>query len=190
MSMSCKLPVFLLAAALLCAPSAQAREAGGFEFPEQAQASGQPVSLVGVGVRTKWMMTIYGMGAYQKTVKQQASWLVQSDEPKMLWLHMARGISAEKMRDAIDNGIEKNTPEAERAAMAPDVERIKAAFPANIAKGLDIQFIYTPGKGTTLRLGSADKVTVAGVPFMKAIWRIWFGHAPADSGLADSVLGK
>ena len=179
----------LLLVPMTLAEPVQAREAAGFDFPEQSQAGGQPVSLVGAGVRSKWMVDVYGMGAYQKTVKKSAAWLVESDEPKMLWLHMARGIGAEKMRDAIDDGIEKNTPEAERATLAADLDRLKKGFPANIAKGLDIQFVYLPGKGTTLRIGGADKATVPGLPFMKAIWRIWFGHAPADKDLKKAVLG-
>ncbi len=180
----------LIAATLLIAPSLQAKEAAGHNFADSATVGGQAVGLVGVGERTKWMIKVYGMGVYQKTVKKSAAWLIDSDEPKLLWLHMARGISAEKMRDAIDEGIDKNTSAADQAAIHADVERLKAAFPANIAKDLDIQFSYAPGTGTTLRLGNSDKVTVAGKPFMRALWSIWFGHKPADGDLKDSVLGK
>ncbi len=181
---------FVICAALLSAVPAHAKEAAGYDFPEQTQVAGQQVSLVGTGVRTKWMLTIYGMGVYTKTPKKQAAWLVSADEPKMLWLHMARSIAAEKMRDTIDQTFTRNTPAAERAPMMEDLEKIKAAFPDPIGKGLDIRFIYSPEKGTTLRLGNVDKVTVPGSAFMRAIWRIWFGHSPADSGLTEEILGK
>jgi hypothetical protein len=185
---------FILTSSLLLlatlAEPASAKEAASFNFPDQAQAGGQPVSLVGVGVRTKWMVDVYGMGVYQKTVKKTGEWLVRSDEPKQLWLHMARSIGAEKMRDAIEEGVAKNTPEAERAPLAADLDKLKQMFPATISKGTDILFVYVPGKGTTLRIGQTDKLTVAGTPFMRAIWRIWFGRSPADTGLADSVLGR
>lgn len=182
--MTCATALLLWSMAL----PAQAREAGGFDFPEQSQASGQPVSLVGVGVRTKWMVDVYGMGVYGRTVKKSASFLIDADEPKLLWLHLARGISADKMRDAIDEGIEKNTPEAERAPLAADLDKLKRAFPGQIPKGMDIQFAYVPGKGTTLRLAGQDKLTVAGKPFMRALWAIWFGHNPADKDLKKGVL--
>ena len=129
------------------------------------------------------------MGVYQATVKKNAAHIAGADEPKLLWLHMLRGISGDKMKDAIDDGLEKNTPEAERAKMQADVDRLKAAFPATINKGLVIQFVYTPARGTTLKLGGSEKLTVPGKAFMQAIWKIWFGSSPADKGLRDGVIG-
>lgn len=168
---------------------AAAREIEGYAFPEDATAGGQPVKLVGVGLRTKWMTNVYVLGAYQKTPKKSAGHLVDSDEPKQLWLHMMRGIGGDKMRDAIDDGIASNTSEAERAPLQADVDKLKAVFPNAIAKGLDIVFVYQPGRGTTLKLGGAEKLTVAGRPFMRAIWNIWFGRSPADKDLKNGVLG-
>lgn len=174
----------------LAASPCLGRTVEGVDFPETSAASGAPVSLVGVGVRTKWMTNVYAMGVYQATAKKSASHIVNSDEAKLLWLHMLRGISGDKMRDAIDDGLEKNISEAELAKIKPDVERIKAAFPGSIGKGLVIQFAYTPAKGTTLRIGGSDKVTVAGRGFMAAMWSIWFGKSPADKDLRDAVLGN
>lgn len=166
-----------------------ARQIEGFDFPEQSSASGSAVKLVGVGLRTKWMTNVYVMGVYQADPRKSASHIVQSDEPKLLWLHMLRGISGDKMRAAIDEGLAENVSAATLAQLKPDVDRVKAAFPGNIAKGLDITFAYTPAKGTTLRIGGVDKVTVPGKAFMQAFWAIWFGRNPADKDLKNSVLG-
>jgi hypothetical protein len=102
--------------------------------------------------------------------------------------HAARGISGDKMRDAIDDGIDKNTGEGARAAFAADVDALKKAFPGEIGKGLDIKFEYAPGRGVSLKLGSSEKLTVAKKEFMVAMWAIWFGRQPADGDLKASVL--
>lgn len=174
----------------LSATEAHALEIEGYNFPADAQAAGQAVKLVGAGVRTKWMMNVYVLGAYQATVTRKASFLVGSDEPKMLWLHMLRGIDASKMRDAIDEGLEKNVGSAERARIQGDVDKIKAAFPATVGKGLDIQFIHSPSAGFVLKIGGAQKVASADKALSKAMWSIWFGSHPADSDLKKGVLGE
>jgi len=178
----------LACAPLLAPPPALARDIAGVTFADSATAHGSPVFLVGVGVRTKWMMNIYAMGVYQATVKKAAGHIAAADEPKLLQLKVLRGIGGDKMKDAIDDGVEKNTSSADRDKLTADLGRLKAAFPADIPKGLVIEFAYTPGRGTSLRLGGSEKLVVAGRPFMVAVWRIWVGSNPADKGLRDSVL--
>ncbi len=175
---------------LAAAAPAHARTIEGVDYPESTSAAGASVNLIGVGIRTKWMTNVYAMGVYSATAKKASGHIVQADEPKLLWLHMLRGIGGDKMRDAIDDGLEKNTSEAERAKLQADIDRVKAAFPASIAKGLVIQFAYSPAKGTTLKIGGADKVNVPGKAFMVAMWSIWFGGRPADKDLRDAVLAN
>ncbi len=186
----------LMAAALgqfasqVSASAALARTVEGVDFPESTSAAGGTVNLIGVGVRTKWMTNVYAMGVYSANAKKASGHIVNADEPKLLWLHMLRGIGGDKMRDAIDDGLDKNTSEADRAKLQTDIDRVKAAFPASIGKGLVIQFAYSPAKGTTLRIGGSDKVNVPGKAFMVAMWAIWFGGRPADKDLRDAVLGN
>jgi hypothetical protein len=174
----------VLAVLLISATTAQAKDAGGFNYPDTLAAAGQTLKLVGAGVRVKWMM-----GAYQLTPTRKASHLINSDEPKAAWLHMLRTISGDKMRDAIDAGLEDNATEAERARMAPEVDRLKNAFPAEIRKGLDIFFVYQPGRGMTLKIGGTEKLTVTDRKLMVAMWSMWFGRNPVDKDMKNAVLG-
>ena len=187
-SITSLLPALCLIAGLLTAGPVQAREVEGFNLPDTLQLGGQSLKLVGAGVRTKWFVNVYVMGVYQKTAKAAAGHLINSDEPKYLWLHMMRGIGGGKMRDAIDDGLAANASDDARGRIAPGVDKLKAKFPGKIKKGLDIGFWYRPGKGTTLRLGGKDKLTVAGKEFMVSLWSIWFGRRPADKGLKKSVI--
>ncbi|MFZ4579138.1 MAG: chalcone isomerase family protein [Myxococcota bacterium] len=179
----------VLAVLLTSAATAQAKDAGGFDFPDTLTAAGQTLKLVGVGVRVKWMVDVYGLGAYQLTPTRKASHLINSDEPKAAWLHMLRTISGDKMRDAIDAGLEDNATEAERARMAPEVDRLKNAFPAEIRKGLDIFFVYQPGRGMTLKVGGVEKLTVTDRKLAVAMWSMWFGKNPVDKDMKNAILG-
>ncbi|MBM4342822.1 MAG: chalcone isomerase family protein [Deltaproteobacteria bacterium] len=190
-------PLFLVACVAVCAlapwvqaTACYARTVEGVDFAESTSAAGATVNLIGVGIRTKWMTNVYAMGVYSANAKKSSAHIVNADEPKLLWLHMLRGIGGDKMRDAIDDGLEKNTGEADRAKLQADIDRVKAAFPASIGKGLVIQFAYSPAKGTTLKIGGSEKVTVPGKAFMVAMWSIWFGSRPADKDLRDAVLGN
>ena len=176
-----------LIAVLALATDASARNVEGFNLPDTLQLGGQSLKLVGAGVRTKWFVNVYVMGVYQKSSGRSASKLINSNEPKYLWLHMMRGIGGGKMRSAIDDGLEANASDEVRGRLASDIGKLKAAFPGKIKKGLDIGFWYRPGKGTTLRFNGRDKLSVAGKDFMKAVWSIWFGRRPADKGLKKSI---
>lgn len=178
----------LLLLAALAAPEAQAKSIEGFDFPETRTVGGETLSLVGVGLRTKWFVSVYVIGVYQKTVKKDAGHLVNSDEPKYLWIHMLRGISGDKMRAAIDDGLEANSSDEIRTRIAPLTDKLKAAFPERIRQDMDIGFAYTPGKGTALSIGKNDKVSLPGKDFMVAMWSIWFGRKPADKALKKGVL--
>ena len=159
----------LLAMAVLFLPAAAtAKSVEGIEFAESAQAAGAAVKLVGVGVRVKWMMNIYALGAYSASGKKSSAALTGADEAKLLALHMLRGISGDKMRAAIDEGMQENSSEADLARMRPDIDRLKAALPNEFGKGMVIHFAYVPGRGTVVKVGSAEKVTIAGKPFMSA----------------------
>lgn len=178
----------LATAALLAPGAAAAKNVEGVEFAESAQAAGAAVKLVGVGVRVKWMMNVYVLGVYSASGKKSSASLTGADEAKLLSLHMLRGVSGEKMRSAIDEGMQENNSEAELARLRPDIDRLKAALPNDFGKGMVVQFVYVPGRGTVVKVGSAEKATIAGKPFMTAFWSIWFGRSPADKGLRNSVL--
>ncbi len=168
--------------------SAEAANAGGAEFPDTVTLGGETLDLVGVGLRSKWMVKVYGMAVYQKTPTKKAAHLIGADEPKFIWIKMLRGIDGDKMRDAIDEGLEANVAEATRTAIAAQVASLKKAFPGEIPKGANIGFWYQPGRGTVLQLGDVDKARLPGKAFMSALWSIWFGKEPADADLKRSVL--
>ncbi|MCO4764598.1 MAG: chalcone isomerase family protein [Myxococcales bacterium] len=183
---------FAIAAATVLAPTtghaAAAKKIAGYTFPATITEGGQTLELVGVGLRSKWFVKVYVIGVYQKTNKRSASHLINSNEPKVLWLHMLRGISGDKMRDAIDDGLKANASDAVRKRISAQVDKLKRAFPPKIPNKADIRFSYSPNKGTSLSLNKRSKATFKGRGFMSAMWSIWFGRKPADKDLKRGVL--
>ena len=181
-----------LAAAVVMTPAASqaagAKKIAGYTFPATITEGGQTLQLVGVGLRSKWFVKVYVIGVYQKTNKRSASHLINSNEPKVLWLHMLRGISGDKMRDGIDDGINDNVSGAVRKQIAGQVAKLKRAMPAKLANKTDIRFAYAPGKGTVLSFNKHKKASFQGQTFMRALWSIWFGRKPADKDLKRGVL--
>lgn len=178
----------LLVGLVLPLGDVDAASAGGVSFPETVTLGGESLPIVGVGLRSKWMVKVYAMAVYQKTPTKNAGHLIKTDESKFIWIKMLRTIDGDKMRDAIREGLENNVPESTRKAIEGSVAKLEKAFPGEIPKGANIGFWYVPGRGTVLQLGDVDKARLPGKRFMSALWAIWFGKDPADSDLKKSVL--
>ena len=172
----------------LGAGTAVAKEIEGVNYPDELNVGGHELKLVGVGLRTKWLFNVYTLGAYSKSGKKSGRALVRVNEPKFLWLKMMRGISAEKMNEAIDEGFEKNTPEAQLGQLKERIQTLKSYLPGTLKKGLDVGFTYRPGEGTLVTIGKTAKGTIAGADFAQGLFGIWFGRKPADKSLKKRVL--
>jgi len=180
--------LLLAVAFALGSAAANAKEIEGITYPDELNVGGHELKLVGVGLRTKWFFNVYTLGAYSKSGKKSASALVGANEPKFIWLKMMRGISAEKMNDAIDEGFENNVPDDQQAGLKERVNTLKSYMPKNLGKGLDVGFTYRPGEGTLVTVGKAPKGTIAGEDFARGLFSIWFGRKPADKSLKRRVL--
>lgn len=167
--------------------SAAAREIEGINFDETRNVGGHELKLVGLGLRTKWFFNVYVMAAYSKSGERTQRALL-SNQPKFTWIKLLRKIPADKMRDALDEGFEKNVPEDKLGGLKERLEKLKGWFPDPIKKGLDIGFTYRPGTGTTVMIGGEEKGTLEGADFAKALWRVWFGNKPADKSLKNGIL--
>ena len=99
-------------------------------------------------------------------------------------------ITSEKMSEATLEGFEKS--------MGGDISSLKSEITSfidvfkkdEIVKGNIFDLVYTPGKGVTVSKNGKVATTVAGLPFKKALFGIWFSDDPVDSDLKDGMLGK
>ncbi|MEY3013574.1 MAG: hypothetical protein RIT45_2309 [Pseudomonadota bacterium] len=57
-----RLPVLMLCVGLVATPLSDvgAASAGGAQFPDSVELGGEKLPIVGVGLRSKWMVKVYG----------------------------------------------------------------------------------------------------------------------------------
>ena len=159
-----------------------------FRGTAQVSIAGQTTSMrcTGVGLREKAWVNVYAIASYVAEGEKPsgAAGLAAADVPKMLHLVMEREVSGEKMADAFVDAIRAN----HGSGFGSEIAKLKGFLQGKAAaKGEDIKFIHTPGKGlkVTRRGGSID---IDGVGFSKAVWEIYLGSKNVGSDIKKGLL--
>jgi hypothetical protein len=175
---------FVLAAALNLLGATLA----GVTLPESVIVGDQTLVLNGMGLRTRLMFKVYVGGLYLLQKSTDANVIIQADAPKQVTLHFLRSVSRDQMVDAYRDAFANNAPEAHKT-LAADIERLMAAFEP-VTEGDVMTFVYVPGIGTTLSIRDKSKVTIAGLPFARAMFSAWLGPKPPSQDLKKGMLGQ
>ena len=174
----------LLGLLLLASPPALAGTHAGVTLPDSATVGGQKLVLNGMGLREKYFIDIYVAGLYLPAKTSDPSKVISDDVPKRITMSMTYDLSKDKLADAMREGM-ANSPDASAKA---HTEKL-AGWMESVTKGDQIVLDYVPGKGTTVTVKGKAKGTIAGVPFMKAIWGIYVGPKPPTAELKEGLLG-
>jgi hypothetical protein len=162
----------------------------GVSFPDAVEIGGRECRLNGVGVRTKFVVSVYLGALYLATPTGDAAAAVAADEPKRTVLHFVHSkVEAEKIREAWRDGFAANAGAA-LPQLAERLERFSAWFDQDLLQGEQIVLTYLPGKGTEVVVKGALRGVVEGADFMQALWSVWLGAKPVDGGLKKGMLGK
>lgn len=108
--------------------------------------------------------------------------MIALDADKKLEWKMLRSVGAEKIRDALREAYEKNnyTDKAK-------IEALLAPISSELKDGATVTIAYDAASKTTTLSTGGKTASVAGVPFMKATWSIWFGNIDQPS-LSEDLL--
>lgn len=179
--------VLLLAAV---AAGAEAATVKGVSFPDTVDIGGRECRLNGVGVRTKFVISVYLGALYLATPTREGAAAAAADEPKRTVLHFVHSrVESEKIREAWREGFAANAGAA-LPQLAERLERFSALFDQDLLKGEEIVLTYQPGKGTEVSVKGAVRGVIEGADFMKALWSVWLGEKPVDGGLKKGMLGN
>jgi len=172
------------------AGSAAAATVKGVSFADTAALGGRECRLNGVGVRTKFVVTVYLGALYLAAPTGDAAAAVAADEPKRTVMHFVyKKVEAEKIRAAWAEGFSANSAAA-LPALAARLERFSGWFDEDLLAGDQIVLTYLPGQGTEVSVKGKVRGTIEGADFMKALWAVWLGEKPVDGGLKKGMLGK
>jgi hypothetical protein len=176
----------LLAVLTLAASAAAAREYEGVTLPDTVTVDGKEMKLIGMGLRTKWMVKVYVAGLYAEKPTFNAEKLITSDQAKSITLHLVRDLNKEKIVEAIQDGFAKNS-KVQLPQLQGRLDQLAAAIP-DLKSGQDLTLTYIPGKGTVVG-GVAKPTVIEGQDFAQALFSVWLGAEPADSDLKKKLLG-
>ncbi len=171
-------------------PALQAKELAGVTMPDKLAISGRESSLVGMGVRTIFFIKVYVGGLYMAEPARDERVVISSDQPKRLVLHFVHSkVEKDKLLTAWREGFEKNSG-PHLAALKGRIDRFNSFFDSDVKSGEEAVITYLPSIGTEVVFRGASKGVIEGKDFMEALFKIWFGDKPADSGLKLGLLGK
>jgi len=178
----------LLVALALAAPTV--RDVEGVQVPERVTAGDRALSLNGVGVRKKFVFKVYVASLYlEKAPDHDPASVVKSDQVKRVDMAMLRDLDRGKIADAVREGFEKNSRE-QMPQLKERLDRFLEQIP-DLKEGQRLTITYVPGQGTTVVVGEAQARTrIEGKDFADALFSVWLGEDPVDSGLKDEMLSR
>lgn len=172
--------------------SVQAADVHGVKLGETAVVEGSPLVLNGAGVRTKMVFKVYVAALYLKEKKSGADAVLLDSGPKRVSLHFLRELSAEKLTNAMDEGLAANNSTADLSALEVQMKDFRAMIASGgaVREGNEILLDYVPGAGTAIILNKIEKGVIPGENFNRALLKVWLGEHPVDSALKKALLGN
>ena len=166
-----------------------AAQIGGLKLPDSLMAGNTKLLLNGAGVRKKLIFKVYAGGLYLEKKNTHAAKIIAADEPMAIRMQFMRDVSNDKLIGAWDEGFDKATG-GNIEPIAKEIKAFNAFFTEEAKEGDIYDIVYTPGEGVAVTMNGVLKGTIKGLDFKKALFAIWLGDDPADSGLKEGMLGK
>lgn len=186
-----RLRPFLFVAALsslLCSSPVNAATLKGVDLPDTLDVDGQTLKLQGMGLRKKFLFSVYVGALYLVTPTPDADAAIGADEPKRISMHFVRDVGADNIREAFEEGFFNNSQE-KLDRLRTRIDRLLSLFNGGVRKGTEVSFTYLPGEGTQVSFDGTQRAVLEGRDFMEALWAIWLGEVPADYDLKRGMLG-
>jgi hypothetical protein len=178
--------VLVVSAVSTPGPAALAGELSGATLPDTLKTGEKTLKLNGLGLRKKAMFKVYVGGLYLESPSKDAGAILASDQAKAIRLHFLRDLTKAQLVEAFQEGFEANVKD--RAPQKAAFDRMRALVP-DVKEGSTLTFVYVPGKGTTLSVGSKELGVFEGKGFADAIFALWLGPKPPSDDLKKGLLG-
>ncbi len=165
----------------------------GQRFAALQRVGGNELQLNGTGVRAVAWFKGYAAGLYVPQKSQATETVVAQPGAKRLQLRMLQDVPPAEFVKALRKGMDRNTPEAQRAAMQPRVERFAALIleAGKVKKGDVIDLDLDPARGMLFSLnGTLRGEAIPGADFYAALLRAFIGDKPYDERLKAGLLGR
>ena len=172
--------------ALLIALPAAAKERDGVVAPPTIEAEGKTLHLMGMGLRKKLWFRVYLASLYLENPTEDAAQVIATDQIKRVQMNMLRDLERGKIVEAVQEGFQRNSGER-MPVLRERLDRFLAAVP-DLKAGQTIVITYLPGRGTLIKAGGGEEVTLQGKDFADALFSVWLGKQPVDDELKQEML--
>jgi hypothetical protein len=172
--------------ALLVALPALAREREGVVAPPTIQVEGKSLQLMGMGLRKKLWFKVYLASLYLENPTEDPAQVIGSDQVKRVQMNMLRDLERGKIVEAVTEGFQRNSG-PEMPKLQERLDRFLRAVP-DLRSGQTIVITYFPGKGTLIKAGGGEEVSIQGKDFADALFSVWLGKQPVDDDLKQEML--
>lgn len=171
-------------------PVAVARQVGNVTLPESLTAGREKLILNGAGFRKKFFIKVYACGLYLKQKEKDPQKIIDEDSPMAIRMHFVyNGVSSKKLVHGWNKGFVNGT-HGNIAPIQARIDTFNSYFSEEAKKNDIYDIIYVPEQGIRVFIKGNLKGTIKGLDFKKAVFSIWLGDKPADSGLKKKMLGK
>jgi hypothetical protein len=164
----------------------QAAEIEGVLFDDSYSRGNITLTLRGTGLlKYLFLVEVYVAALYLE--EKVSSRRALEDVPKRLEIQYFHEIKAEDFVASTGKLIEANQSPETVAALQPKIERLNGLYD-DVRPGDRYALTYLPGTGTELSLNGQAKGTIRGADFSAALFSMWLGPKPIDSGLKRQLL--
>ena len=158
-------------------------------YPNVVQVGSTTLKLLGVGLREKWFLDIYTMGAYSESGACDVRILTSSDEIKYIRIDTLRDVSAGKIVKSLGKAFDKNMPTDVSEELKSQINIFLGYFKQDLAEQESIELIYVPGLGTTLKTnGKQQGLITPGKAFSDVLWSAYFSSRTCCRSLREQIL--
>ena len=177
---------FILAATVpaLAGPAA---ELEGVRFSETEKIDGTRLSLRGTAL-LRYMVFIKAYVGSLYLPKGVPSEDIFSPVAKRLELSYFHEIKAGDFAGATRKKIADNVSGEDLDRLEPRIDKLASLY-RDVRPGDRYALTFLPGKGTELSLNGNSLGWIEGDDFARAVFSIWLGKDPIDTGFRDRLLG-
>ena len=198
MSLPIRRHAAVLALAAVVSLPAHAVRYEGQDFPDTLALGGSTLVLNGTGKRQVAVYPLYLAALYlpQKATTPEA--IYAQPGPKRLEMRivipLVKDVSTQEFVKAISKGVNRNSTEAEKAAVAERVKQFNAAISevGRVKKGDTLVIDYLPAQGGTVLTvnGKPWGKPIEGQDFYTAFLKVFLGDKNSDAHLRAGLLGQ
>ena len=110
------------------------------------------------------------------------------DIPKQLVLEYRVAIAAQDFAIATADSIRSFVDDDTYERLETRIDQLNSLY-RDVVPGDRYSLTYIPGSGTTLALNEKSLGIITGADFAAAVFAIWIGEKPIDTGFRDRLLG-